>query len=172
MRPFILLVGAAVVSSAAAKPVWPDAGVKLEARQGAAIEERGGTVYVQTGCCRPNTWPNVAFVYREPADLSAVRAIKATFTNCTDQVLRIALKVKGKTVQGQLPEGGCNIPAHGERTSSLSDSTRRFLASSADRPLMTSSFSRSCIWSFSSSSFLPSITDIWASRFSLTASAS
>ena len=119
MRPFILLVGAAVVSSAAAKPVWPDAGVKLEARQGAAIEERGGTVYVQTGRCRPHTWPNVAFVYREPADLSAVRAIKATFTNCTDRTLRIALKVKGQTVQGQLPEGGCNVPAHGERIFSL-----------------------------------------------------
>ena len=110
---------AAMITVDAAKPVWPDAGVRLEARHGATIEERGGTVYVQTGRCRPNTWPNVAFVYRESADLSTVRAIRATFTNCTDHVLRIALKVKGKTVQGRLPDGGCNIPAHGERMFSL-----------------------------------------------------
>ena len=56
--------------------------------------------------------------------------------------------------------------------SSLRDSTRRLLASSADSPLITSSFSRSCIWSFSSSSFLSSITESCASRFSRTASAS
>ena len=116
---FLLACVSAAISSAAAKPLWPDAGVRLEGRQGAAIGERGGTVYVQTGQCRPNTWPNVAFVYREPADLSAVRAIRATFTNCTDRTLRIALKVKGQTVQGQLPEGGCNVPAHGERIFSL-----------------------------------------------------
>ena len=110
-------LGAAVTS--AAKAVWPGPDVGLEARQGAAIEARGGTVYVQTGQCRPNTWPNVAFVYRRPADLSAARAIRATFTNCTDRALRISLKVKGETVQGQLPEGGCTVPAHSARVFTL-----------------------------------------------------
>lgn len=119
MRSFVLLIGTALVLPAAAKPMWPDANVRLEARQGAAIEVRGGTVYVQTERCRPNTWPNVAFVYREPADLSSVRAIRVTFTNCADRALRISLKVKGRTVQGRLPEGGCRVAAHGERIFSL-----------------------------------------------------
>lgn len=104
---------------AAPKPVWPSQDVRLEARQGAAIETCDGTVFVQTERCRPNSFPNVAFVYREAADLSSVRALRATFTNCTDSSLRIALKVKGETVQGQLPEGGCMVPAHESRVYTL-----------------------------------------------------
>ena len=43
----------------AAKPIWPSSGVSLEAQQGATIKECGGTVFVQTGRCRPNSFPNV-----------------------------------------------------------------------------------------------------------------
>ena len=111
------LVSASLASEAV--PVWPGAGVRLEARQGATIEELGGIVYVQTGRCRPGTYPNVAFVYREQADLSSAQAIRATFTNGTDHALRIALKVKGETVQGQLPEGGCCVPARESRVFTL-----------------------------------------------------
>ena len=72
-----------------------------------------------TGRCRPNSFPNVRFVYREAADLSGARAIRATFTNCTDIPLRILLKVKGETAQGWLPEGGCMVPAHSGRVYTL-----------------------------------------------------
>lgn len=124
MRSFAYLAICALMSSAAAETppaerVWPGAGVKLEARQGATIEERGDVVYVQTGRCRPNTWPNVAFVYPTPHDLTQARGVRMTFTNCTDRTLRIAIKVKGRTAQDQMPEGGCNLPAHGVCTKEL-----------------------------------------------------
>ena len=124
MRPFAYLAICALMSSAAAETppaerVWPGAGVKLEGRQGATIEERGDFVYVQTGRCRPNTWPNVAFVYPTPHDLTQARGVRMTFTNCTDQTLRIAIKVKGRTAQDQMPEGGCNLSAHGVCTKEL-----------------------------------------------------
>ncbi|MDX9793498.1 MAG: hypothetical protein RBU24_08350 [Kiritimatiellia bacterium] len=124
MRPFAYLAICALMGSAAAETppterVWPGAGVKLEGRQGATIEERGDFVYVQTGRCRPNTWPNVAFVYPTPHDLTQARGVRMTFTNCTDQTLRIAIKVKGRTAQDQMPEGGCNLSAHGVCTKEL-----------------------------------------------------
>lgn len=120
MRNYCLCVAFSVVAfCAAAESVWPDADVSLEGRQGASIEECCGIVYVWTGRCRPNTYPNVTFAYREPADLSAARSIRATFTNCTDRTLRVMIKVKGETVQGQLPEGGCNVAAHSKCTFSL-----------------------------------------------------
>ncbi|MBO7685351.1 MAG: hypothetical protein J6V72_03145, partial [Kiritimatiellae bacterium] len=103
----------------AAKTIWPSSDVSLDAQQGATIKECGGTVFVQTGRCRPNSFPNVRFVYRETADLSGARAIRATFTNCTDKPLRISLKVKGETAQGRLPEGGCTVPAHSARVYTL-----------------------------------------------------
>ena len=56
--------------------------------------------------------------------------------------------------------------------SSFNDSTRRSFASSADKPEIVSSFSISCCCSLSSSSFFLSTIPNWASRFSLTASAS
>ena len=103
----------------AAKSIWPSSDVSLDAQQGATIKECGGTVFVQTGRCRPHSFPNVRFVYRETADLSGARAIRATFTNCTDKPLRISLKVKGETAQGRLPEGGCTVPAHSARVYTL-----------------------------------------------------
>ena len=111
----------------AAKPIWPSSDVSLEAQQGATIKECGGTVFVQTGRCRPNSFPNVKFVYRETADLSGARAIRATFTNCTDMPLRILLKVKGETAQGWLPEGGCMVPAHSGRVYTLPLVTERWV---------------------------------------------
>ena len=111
----------------AAKPIWPSSDVSLEAQQGATIKECGGTVFVQTGRCRPNSFPNVRFVYRETADLSGARAIRATFTNCTDMPLRISLKVKGETAQGRLPEGGCTVPAHSARVYTLPFATERWV---------------------------------------------
>ena len=107
-----LLFFAAAAFAAKAGPLWPGGDVRLEARQGATIEERDGIVYVQTGRCSPNTYPNVAFVFRKPVDLSSARAIRATFTNCTDRPLRISLKIHGETEQGQLPDSGCRVPAY------------------------------------------------------------
>ena len=104
---------------AAATPLWPGGDVRLEARDGATIEEIDGTIYVQTGRCSPSTYPNVAFVFHKPADLSAARAIRATFTNCTDQALRIALKIHAETEQGRLPDRGWRIPPHASLSFSL-----------------------------------------------------
>ena len=124
MRSFTwLMVGVlavpVVAETQSTERVWPGAGAKLEARHGTTIEERDNVVYVQTGRCRPKTWPNVAFVFPAPRDLTQVRAARMTFTNCTDRALYIAIKVKGRTPQGQLPEGGCSVPAHGARTKEL-----------------------------------------------------
>ena len=119
-KPLGCLVAVCIATAVSnASPVWPGEGVRLEARQGAKIEAKDATVFVQTEKCSPNTWPNVAFAYPTPTDLSSVRAIRATFTNCSDRTLRVSIKVKGETVQGRLPDGGCNVPAHGCRTFSL-----------------------------------------------------
>ena len=112
------LAGKDALQAPANTRIWPGGGVRLEGHN-ATIEDKGDIVYVQTGKCRPNTWPNVSFVYDKPADLSMARAVKMTFTNATDRSLRISIKVKGRTVQGRLPEGGCHVPAWGARTYSL-----------------------------------------------------
>ena len=104
----------------AAETLWPgDGTVGLVAGNCATVETRGGLALVHVGACKATLWPGAYFAFPAPRDLSRAGAVKVTFTNCTDRALRLAVKVKGETVQGRLPEGGFTVPPHAERTKEL-----------------------------------------------------
>ena len=88
----------------AAETLWPgDGTVGLVAGNCATVETRGGLALVHVGACKATLWPGAYFAFPAPRDLSRAGAVKVTFTNCTDRALRLAVKVKGETVQGRLP---------------------------------------------------------------------
>lgn len=72
-------------------------------------------------------------MFHEPADLSAAREIRATFTNCTDQALRIALKIHAETEQGRLPDRGWRIPPV-ESQRERAECYERYLNAAVDNP--------------------------------------
>lgn len=99
--------------------IWPSASVKPLAGRCSSVEVRGDMAWLRAEKGDPNVWPAVYFTFPEAHDLSKAGAIRVTVTNATDRAIRIGIKVKGKTVQGQLPEGGMTLQPRGERTKDL-----------------------------------------------------
>ena len=120
-RRYIRTVGLVCLVWAAAQcgaeTVWPGCAVKLVPGRCAKVETRGDVAYVTAvGPGRANVWPAAYFTFPEQRNLSGVEAVKVTITNCSDEVLRVGVKIKAVTEQGQTPDGGTSVQAGKERT--------------------------------------------------------
>ena len=106
-----------VAARCGAETVWPGGAVKLVPGRCAKVEARGDVAYVTAvGPGRANVWPAAYFTFPEQRNLSCVEAVKVTITNCSDEVLRVGVKIKAVTEQGQTPDGGTSVQAGKERT--------------------------------------------------------
>lgn len=99
--------------------IWPGAGVSVTPSKYAQVKETPEGVVLDVRTCAPNVWPAVYFNFATPRDLTKCASLLVTLTNRSDKALRLSVKVKGITQQGQLPEGGITVPAHGSRVKEL-----------------------------------------------------
>lgn len=119
MKSKILMMVLGAALAGVAETVWPGDGVKLVPSTAASVAARDGVAVVHVGTCPANVWPALYFAYPSPRDLSQAGSVRVTFTNLTDATLRLSVKIKGETLQGRLPEGGCSVPPHASRTKDL-----------------------------------------------------
>ena len=99
--------------------IWPGTGVSVVAGPCAKVETGPDIVRVRADSAPANVWPAVYFTFPVDRDLSKAGIINVVVTNFTDRVLRISVKVKGKTVQGRLPDGWLDLPPHAVRMKEL-----------------------------------------------------
>ena len=116
----MMVVVGATLPAAEPEVVWPGGNVKVVAGNCAKVETKDGVVYVTaTPPGRPNVWPAAYFTFPKLRDLSGVESVRVTLTNCCDETLRIGVKVKAVTEQGQTPDGGTSVQPGAARTYNL-----------------------------------------------------
>ena len=101
----MLMVCSAVAGQVKTEVLWPGGEVRLSTLAGAtAATAADGSVLMDVAEAESNKWPAVYFNFPTPRDLSSVAEVRVTLTNRCSQTLRVGLKIKGDTQQGQLPE--------------------------------------------------------------------
>ncbi len=107
-------------AQAADERVWPSADMVPSAGGGSRISVADDkTVTMSVGKCAADQWPAVYFNFKGERDLSQVNAIRVTFTNDSERLVSVGIKVKGVTVQGQLPQRMVRLPPKSGRSAIL-----------------------------------------------------
>ena len=120
MRRCVLLAIASALARCGAEVIWPGGGVSIVAGNCAKTETRDGVVYVTAMAPgRPNVWPAAYFKFPAVRDLSGVETVAVTITNCCAETLRVGVKIKAVTEQGQVPQGAVPVQPGALRTYSL-----------------------------------------------------
>ena len=121
MKKASMLAAILAFAQCGAEVIWPGGGVTVVAGSCAKVETRDGVAYVTaTAPGRPNVWPAAYFTFPKIRDLSGVEAVAVTITNCTAETLRVGVKIKAVTEQGQVPDGGTSVQPGASRTYRLS----------------------------------------------------
>jgi len=118
----VALSMAAVAASetySAAEVFWPDAKPKVETSEGVRAERYGDEMAVFVEKCPDAKWPAAYFTFPAPRDIAWVGRILVAVTNRSDRPLRIGVKVRADTVQGQLPDKSAGIGPGRSRVISL-----------------------------------------------------
>ena len=114
------LAAVATLSAAETEVIWPGGGVKVVAGNCAKVETKDDVVYVTAmPPGRPNVWPAAYFTFPKLRDLSGVESVRVTLTNCCNETLRVGVKVKAVTEQGQTPDGATSVQPGATHTYNL-----------------------------------------------------
>ena len=85
--------------------LWPGGDVRVTAQSGAVVTtDPDGMIRMDVAEAGAGKFPAVYFEFPTPRDLSKITEVRMVLTNRCAQSLNIALKIKGDTQQGQLPE--------------------------------------------------------------------